>query len=98
MLPPSFIDFALSRDLADGVVLSGCAEGDCYYRLGDDWVQQRLNRERDPYLRNRVDRNRVGFWRFRPSSHGKRTRALAEFRDTLADMPKSVRGRRAGNE
>lgn len=59
MLPPSFIDFALSRDLADKVIVSGCSEGDCFYRLGVDWTQQRIAGERDPYLRRRVPREQV---------------------------------------
>ena len=29
MLPPSFVDFALSRGYADGVMITGCPEGDC---------------------------------------------------------------------
>ena len=28
-LPPAFIDYVLSRDLADGVLLTGCADGFC---------------------------------------------------------------------
>jgi coenzyme F420-reducing hydrogenase delta subunit len=61
MVPPSFVDFALSRDLADGVFLAGCADGDCFYRLGDRWMTERLAGRRDPYLRQRVDRSRVCF-------------------------------------
>ncbi len=59
MLPPSFIDFAISRELADDVVLAACSPGSCYYRLGIDWTQQRIAGERDPYLRKRVPRERL---------------------------------------
>lgn len=59
MLPPSFVDFATARDLADQVVLASCAEGDCHYRLGVDWTLQRMAGERDPYLRKRVPRERI---------------------------------------
>ncbi len=59
MLPPSFVDFVLSRDLADGVVLTGCREGQCQYRLGNQWVEERLGGERDPRLRKRVPRERL---------------------------------------
>lgn len=59
MLPPSFIDFSLSRKLADGVMLAGCAETDCYFRLGDDWTSQRIAGTRDPYLRKRVPMDRL---------------------------------------
>ncbi len=62
-LPPSFIDFVLSRDLVDGVFLTGCREGDCSYRLGIPWTEQRLRGERDPALRARVPRDRIGaYW------------------------------------
>lgn len=59
MLPPSFIDFALSRKLADGVMLAGCAETDCYYRCGSDWTAQRIAGTRDPFLRRRVPLDRL---------------------------------------
>jgi ferredoxin len=58
-LPPPFIDFALSRDLADAVVIAGCAGGDCHYRFGAEWTSARVARERDPQLRKRVDTRRV---------------------------------------
>ena len=59
MLPPSFIDYVLSRGLADGVVLTGCREGQCQYRLGNQWVDGRLEGTRDPMLRKRVPRERL---------------------------------------
>lgn len=58
-LQPSFIDFTLSRDHADGVLLLGCQDGSCTYRFGLDWTTQRLNRSRDPMIRKRVDMSRV---------------------------------------
>lgn len=87
MLPPSFVDFTLSRSLADGVLLAGCAAGDCHYRLGDEWLRQRLAGQRDPYLRSRVDRNRVEVVNSHASSHRARRRALEEFRARLAAAP-----------
>ncbi len=59
MLPPAFIDFLLSRGHAAGVVLSGCREGDCFHRYGIDWSRERLERRRDPMLRERVPRERI---------------------------------------
>ena len=59
MLPPSFIDFVLSRKHADGVFLTGCRDGDCTFRLGIKWTDARIAGERDPMLRKRVDQNRV---------------------------------------
>ena len=95
MLPPSFIDFALSRSLADGVAVAGCADGDCYYRLGGDWTDGRIKGQRDPYLRRRVDRNRVRFWRTRKPAKGERNRLRSEFATALHDLPKNrPQGRR----
>jgi len=53
MLPPSFIEYAL-RGGADGVLVSGCREGGCEFRLGQRWTQQRLSGEREPHLRTSV--------------------------------------------
>lgn len=58
-LPPSFLDFILSRDLADGVVLTGCPGGECLYRFGEQWTGLRIERQRDPRLRKRVDTDRI---------------------------------------
>lgn len=58
-LPPAFIDYVLSRDLADGVVLTGCRENSCNARFGIDWTMARLDGNRDPHLRARVPRDRL---------------------------------------
>lgn len=63
MLPPSFIDYALQEGGADGVFITGCAGGDCYYRHGNTWTEQRIDDQREPYLRARVARERIMvFW------------------------------------
>jgi len=59
MLPPTFVDYILSRGLAEGVVLSGCSEGECYYRFGIEWTEARLAGERNPKLRAAVPRERI---------------------------------------
>ncbi len=58
-LPPSFVDFTLSRGFAKGVFLLGCEDGNCNFRLGGDWTEQRIARDRDPMLRRRVNVDRV---------------------------------------
>lgn len=58
MVPPSFIDYALRRG-ARGVLLAGCRECDCEYRLGDRWSVARMLGTRAPVLRERVPRGRV---------------------------------------
>jgi len=59
MAPPSLLDYVLSRDLADGIVIAGCAESAPYNRLGVAWTEQRIAGTRDPYLRARVPRERI---------------------------------------
>lgn len=59
MAPPSLIDYVISKQLADGVLVAGCAESYCYNRLGVQWTEQRFAGQRDPYLRARVPRERV---------------------------------------
>ena len=87
MLPPPFIDYILSRDLADGVVLTGCAEEACQNRNGIAWTGARIEGERDPHLRKRVPRERI--LRFWPGRTGATAlaRAIEAFRATLPDQP-----------
>ncbi|GAB5451462.1 MAG: hypothetical protein Hals2KO_17900 [Halioglobus sp.] len=59
LVPPAFVDYVLRKNLADGVVISGCCEGDCHYRLGNSWLEQRFSQERMPILRTRVPRERI---------------------------------------
>lgn len=53
MLPPSFVDYAL-REGARSVLVSGCREGACEFRLGQRWMEARLRSEREPHLRHGV--------------------------------------------
>jgi ferredoxin/coenzyme F420-reducing hydrogenase delta subunit len=87
MLPPSFLDFVLSRRHAEGVFISGCAEHDCYERLGDQWTEQRIANERDPNLRGRVPRERIAVSWNNPSRHGALRDALGQFRARLRGIP-----------
>lgn len=58
MLPPSFIEYAL-RGGASGVLLTGCAEGVCEFRLGTRWTEERLSGAREPHLRASVPREKL---------------------------------------
>lgn len=62
MLPPSFIEYAL-RGGADGVLVTGCSEGGCAFRLGQRWTRERLLGLREPHLRESVaGENLVAVW------------------------------------
>jgi coenzyme F420-reducing hydrogenase delta subunit/ferredoxin len=58
MLPPSFVEYAL-RSGADGVVVTGCRDGGCDFRLGMEWTRERLARNREPHLRKLVPLDRL---------------------------------------
>ncbi|MBF0285066.1 MAG: hydrogenase iron-sulfur subunit [Magnetococcales bacterium] len=58
MVPPSFLDFAL-RQGADGVMTTACRDGDCYYRMGNTVLMERLARQRKPFLLRRTPDERV---------------------------------------
>ncbi|CAG1003275.1 Cytochrome b6 [Burkholderiales bacterium] len=58
-LAPSFVDYAL-RNGADGVLITGCGTGNCHFRLGNQWLSERLEGQREPHLREAVERERLG--------------------------------------
>ncbi len=87
MAPPSLIDYCLSRDLFDGVFLTGCREEECYHRLGVAWMEQRIAGTRDPYLRARVPRERLGKLWAAATDHRKLGKAVAEFSARIAALP-----------
>jgi ferredoxin/coenzyme F420-reducing hydrogenase delta subunit len=83
-LPPSFIDYILSRDLANGVLLAGCGSHACNYRFGADWTEQRISRLRDPQLRKRVDKSKIAMaWQQPWVQYAKSNEMLAKFRRSL---------------
>jgi ferredoxin/coenzyme F420-reducing hydrogenase delta subunit len=93
MAPPSLIDYVISRKLADGVAIAGCAERSCYNRLGVPWTEQRIAGQRDPYLRARVPRERLATIWASPTEHGRFARELAAFTAVVAALPQDERGR-----
>lgn len=83
-LQPSYLDFVLSRNHADGVMLLGCENGNCKYRLGADWTEARITRQRDPRLRKRTDTSKIAMgwlapWANIPSP----AKRLEAFREAL---------------
>jgi coenzyme F420-reducing hydrogenase delta subunit/ferredoxin len=83
MLPPSFLEYAL-RNGADGVLVTGCAEGACDYRFGQRWLEERLAGTREPHLRANVPPQRVRVAWARERSVGELRHALAAFRSDIA--------------
>ncbi|MDM8560157.1 hydrogenase iron-sulfur subunit [Candidatus Parabeggiatoa sp. HSG14] len=88
MLPPGFIDYALKNG-ADGVFVSGCRSGDCYYRLGNSWMEKRIRGERVPLLRKNVDRQRVDVFGAAEIDKDQLLREIANFRQRLLNNKSS---------
>jgi coenzyme F420-reducing hydrogenase delta subunit len=87
MAPPSLIDFILSRNLADGVVIAGCAESACFNRLGINWTEERFAGTRDPYLRARVPRERIATVWTSALALREAEREIAAFAEKIAKLP-----------
>jgi ferredoxin len=58
MLPPAFVEYAVRLGASD-VLVTGCREGGCEFRLGPQWMQARLAGMREPHLREMEQ----GTWR-----------------------------------
>ncbi len=88
MLPPSFVEYAV-RHGADGVLLVGCAGGDCEFRLGCRWTEERMAAQREPHLRGTVPAERVRIaW---VNDAGELRAELAAFRERLKTLQNASR-------
>jgi ferredoxin/coenzyme F420-reducing hydrogenase delta subunit len=91
MSPPSLIDYILSKGLADGVAVMGCAENACYNRLGVRWTKERFAGERDPYLRARVPRDRLTEIWASPLEVARAETELSEFAERVSQLAPAER-------
>jgi coenzyme F420-reducing hydrogenase delta subunit len=82
MLPPSFIEYAL-RSGVDGIVVTGCRDGGCDFRLGMEWTRERLARRREPHLRNLVPLDRLQLIEASRSDGKRLAAAIDQFRTRL---------------
>ncbi|HMM55101.1 MAG TPA: hydrogenase iron-sulfur subunit, partial [Candidatus Desulfobacillus sp.] len=82
---------------ADGVLVTGCREGSCAYRLGTRWTEERLSGGREPHLRRTVPapRLRIAWADAHEMSHLKA--ALENFRENLQRLDADARRPRAYN-
>ncbi len=62
MIQPAMLEEAFKAG-ADGVFVMGCQIGDCHYREGNKWCQERLLGERPPNIKKTVPKEKVrGYW------------------------------------
>ena len=99
MMPPTLVEYA-QRQGADGVFTTGCRSGDCYYRLGNAWMDQRFEGQRKPVLRQRAKRHRITVYRAAETDTAKLRRRIAEFQHEITAMKQEEsagQNREAGN-
>ena len=85
MLPPTLVEYALKHG-ADGVMVVGCRENDCYFRFGNRWLKARFAGERKPSLRARADRERIRVHGAAEPDLGAVETDLDSFRQHLASL------------
>ena len=85
MIPPTMIEYALKKG-ADGVFVTGCRTGDCYFRHGNKWLDERLTGDRQPILRKRADRARINVFRAAETDCKELRRELDRFQSSLAQL------------
>ena len=62
MIQPNMLEAGFKAG-AEGVFVMGCEIGDCHFREGNRWCQDRLLGLRPPNIKKTIDKNKVrGFW------------------------------------
>jgi coenzyme F420-reducing hydrogenase delta subunit/ferredoxin len=85
MLPPTLVEYALKQG-ADGVMVTGCRQNDCYYRFGNQWTRMRFAGERKPILRGRAERERIRIHGGAEPDKRAIEQDLQEFRQRLREL------------
>ncbi len=85
MLSPAFIEFTL-RQGAAGLLVCGCRQGDCYYRLGDHWLRERLARHRVPLLHRTVASSRIACCWLAATDTTQLTKEIDRFRTRIHQL------------
>lgn len=83
MLLPSFVEQALKSG-ADGVFICGCRTGDCYYREGNRWLEERFSGKRPPFLKNSTDLTRVRIYLLSALESRELLNEVRQFKEELA--------------
>jgi len=97
MIPPTLVEYAQKHG-ADGVFITGCRSGDCYFRLGNVWMDQRFEGRRKPVLRQRADRERIRVFRAAATDTAKLQRQLAGFQRDIAALKQQATAAEAGRD
>jgi len=83
---PSWLEFAL-RNGADGAFVCGCPLGDCFNRLGNNLIADRVVQMRRRLERQKIQPDRVGTIFFGLHDQAEFVAAVREFSDRVAKLP-----------
>ena len=97
MLPPTLVEYALKLG-ADGVMIVGCRQNDCYFRFGNSWTRLRFAGERKPSLRARAERERIRVHGAAEPDIGAVEADLAQFRRHLLELNRAAASAATGTE
>ena len=85
MIPPTMVEYALKKG-ADGIFITGCRTGDCYFRHGNKWMDERFDGERRPILRKRAERARINVFRAAETDCKELKAELDKFQQSLVQL------------
>jgi len=83
---PAWLEFAL-RNGADGAFVCGCPLGDCFNRLGNNLIADRVVQMRRRLERQKIQPDRVATIFFGLHDRAEFTTAVREFSDRVAALP-----------
>ncbi|MBI1859164.1 MAG: hydrogenase iron-sulfur subunit [Candidatus Melainabacteria bacterium] len=87
MIQPAMLEAGFKAG-AEGVFVMGCQIGDCHFREGNKWCQDRLLGLRPPNIKKTVDKNRVrGLW-LSQVDYKKFLEKVEKFEKELEKLPK----------
>jgi F420-non-reducing hydrogenase iron-sulfur subunit len=88
MIQPIMFEMGLKQG-AEGVFATGCRMGDCHYREGNKFLNERLMGERMPKLKPAVDKRRVQAYWLSAVEYDQFITMVKEFDQTLAALVSS---------
>jgi len=83
---PSWLEFALKNG-ADGTFVCGCPLGDCFNRLGNNLIQDRVTQMRRRLERQKVQPDRIATIYYGLHEQAQFVAAVREFSDRVAQLP-----------
>lgn len=94
MMPSTLVEYALSQG-ADGVFVTGCRTGDCFYRYGNVWMDERFEGSRQPILRKRAERLRIKVSRAAVTDNKRLHQEFADFQIYIKTLNKEQKEKQA---